>query len=158
MDQSQTFEIRLVGQQAGLESQPYFISIGLLVDRPPRLTLRSSGVGKRVTPQARIPLHLRAQDDFGLASAALELEQTIPRESKPETSTRKSPLELPPSEKGAGLTDFEAQPVAALTEYALPAGTLIKVRATADAQCAQGAQSGASRWLAFQLVTAEELI
>ncbi len=47
MDRSQTFEIRLLGSQAGLESKPYFVSIGLLVDRPPRLTLRSSGVGKR---------------------------------------------------------------------------------------------------------------
>lgn len=157
MEQSQTFEIRLVGRQAGLESKPYFVSIGLLVDRPPRLTLRSSGVGKRVTPQAKIPLQLRAQDDFGLIALALELEQTVPRENKPETSVRKIAVELPEAAAGASQTDFESQPVTALSEYGLAAGTLIKLRATADDNCAQGVQNGASRWLSFQLVTPEEL-
>ena len=157
MDRSQTFEIRLLGSQAGLESKPYFVSIGLLVDRPPRLTLRSSGVGKRVTPQAKIPLRLRAQDDFGLTSLALEMEQTVPSEKKPETSVRKTAIELPEPAAGEKLTDFEIQPVASLAQYGLAAGTLVKLRATGDDNCAQGAQAGASRWLSFQLVTAEEL-
>ncbi|HVX58959.1 MAG TPA: hypothetical protein VHC19_00100 [Pirellulales bacterium] len=157
MDQSQTFEIRLVGRQAGLESKPYFVSIGLLVDRPPRLTLRSSGVGKRVTPQAKIPLQLRAQDDFGLKSLAMEMEQTVPSEKKTETSVRKTAIELPEPAAGEKLTDFETQPLASLAQYGLAAGTLVKLRATGEDNCAQGAQAGASRWLSFQLVTAEEL-
>src|SRR5690606_38649326 len=105
-----------------------YLSIGLLVDRPPRLSLRSSGVGKRVTPQARIPLQLRAQDDFGLASLAIELEQTVPREEKPETSTRQIKVDLPPSSDNRPPTDFEDQPTIALLEYALAAGTLVKLR------------------------------
>lgn len=157
MKDAQTFEIRLVGRRANLESKPYYLSIGLLVDRPPRLSLRSSGVGKRVTPQARIPLQLRAQDDFGLAGLAIELEQTVPREEKPETSTRQIKVDLPPSADNRPPTDFEDQPTIALAEYALAAGTLAKLRAAATDNCAQGAQAAASRWLSFQIVTAEEL-
>ncbi|HUY88619.1 MAG TPA: hypothetical protein VMV10_07790, partial [Pirellulales bacterium] len=157
MKQAQTFEIRLVGRQAKLESKPYYLSIGLLIDRPPRLSLRSSGVGKRVTPQARIPLQLRVQDDFGLANLALELEQTVPREDEPETSMRQIAIELPPAVENRLPTDFEDQPTVALAEYALASGTLIKLRAAATDNCAQGSQQGASRWLSFQVVTAEEL-
>ncbi|HEV7224946.1 MAG TPA: hypothetical protein VGN42_19740 [Pirellulales bacterium] len=157
MQEAQTLEIRLVGRQAQLESKPYYVSIGLLIDRAPRLSLRSSGVGKRVTPQAKIPLHLRAQDDFGLASLGLELEQTVPHENKPQTSTRRIAIELPAEADGRAATDFETQPVVALAEYALAAGTLVKLRAAATDNRAQGSQEAASRWLNFQLATPEEL-
>jgi len=157
MQAAQTLEIRLVGRQAHLESKPYYLSIGLLVDRAPRLSLRSSGVGKRVTPQAKIPLHLRAQDDFGLVSLALELEQTVPHENKPEVSTRQMAIELPPEADGRPATDFEDEPKTALAEYALAAGTLVKLRAVATDNRAQGSQEAASRWLNFQIVTPEEL-
>ena len=157
MKQAQTFEIRLIGRRAKLESKPYFLSIGLLIDRPPRLSLRSSGVGKRVTPQARIPLDLRVQDDFGLASLGLELEQTVPREDQPQTSTKQIAIELPPPVDDRPPREFEDQPTFALSEYALASGTLVKLRAAATDNCAQGGQPGASRWLSFQIVTPEEL-
>ena len=76
-----------------------------MIDREPRLTLRSAGVGKRVTPQARIPLAIHAADDFGLADLALEIEKTDLAGEKPETTTKRVELEkfgaddaaLPPS-------------------------------------------------------------
>ncbi len=41
MAESQTLEIKLVDAQAHLDSKPYFISLGLLQDRIPRVTVRS---------------------------------------------------------------------------------------------------------------------
>ncbi len=81
-------ELRLVSAASGLASKPYFLTIGLLYDREPRLTLRSAGVGKRVTPQARIPLAIHAADDFGLADLALEIEKTELGGEKPVTTSQ----------------------------------------------------------------------
>ncbi|HEX3726041.1 MAG TPA: hypothetical protein VHV08_07345, partial [Pirellulales bacterium] len=73
MSESMALEFRLVGQRGALSSKPYFLAIGLLHDREPRLTIRSAGVGRRVTPAARIPLAVHATDDFALAALNLEV-------------------------------------------------------------------------------------
>jgi hypothetical protein len=157
MKEAQTFQIGLVGEEGALASKPYYLSIGLLIDREPRVSIRSSGVGRRVTPQARIPLALHAADDFGLAALAIEIEQVVPKEEKPETKTERIALDLPASTPDALPTDVDQQPTFALSEHVLAAGTLLKLRAQATDNCAQGAQTGSSRWLTFQVVTAEEL-
>src|SRR5204862_297592 len=79
MKESQTLEIQLVASETGLSSRPYFLPIGLLKDREPRVTVRSTGVGRRITPQARLPLILQALDDFGLTRLSWELERTVQR-------------------------------------------------------------------------------
>lgn len=157
LEEPVTFEFQLSGK-SGLESKPYFVSFGILNDRAPRLTLRSSGVGRRITPVARIPLHLRAIDDFGIGQIAVELEETHLVDSKPVTSTQ-SPL----SEKfelsdGAKLPlDVNREPTVGIGEYSLNPGTSVRIRGNASDACVLGAQSAESRWLAFQVVTAEEL-
>ncbi|HJT36555.1 MAG TPA: hypothetical protein VJ783_31320 [Pirellulales bacterium] len=157
MREPQTLEISLISSEGNLESKPYYLSIGLLIDRPPRVLARSSGVGRRVTPQARIPLALHASDDFGLTSLTAEIEATVPKEEKPETKLHKVSLELPPSVPENPPTDFEIQPMIGLTEYSVAPGTIVKLRGAAVDNCAQGSQTGASRWLTFQVVTPEEL-
>jgi hypothetical protein len=163
MKEAQTFQIGLVGQEGGLSSKPYYLSVGLLIDREPRVSIRSSGVGRRVTPQARIPLALHAADDFGLATLSLEMERMVPKEEKPETKTDRVKLDLPagaPSDTptvGTLPTDVDLQPTLVLSEHLLNPGTLVKLRAQATDNRAQGAQTGSSRWLTFQVVTPEEL-
>ena len=161
MKEAQTFQIGFVGQEGGLASKPYYLSIGLLIDREPRVSIRSSGVGRRVTPQARIPLAVHAADDFGLATLALEMEQVVPKEEKPETKTERIGLDLP-ARSGASATsalptDVDLQPTLALSEHLLAPGTALKLRAQATDNRAQGAQTGSSRSLTFQVVTPEEL-
>jgi hypothetical protein len=151
-------EFRLVGEQGGLASKPYFLSIGLLRDREPRLTLRSSGVGRRITPVARIPLAIHATDDFGIASLGLESERTQLLEEKPQTDLSKQDLALGQLAADAPpridvLLDHELK----LADQQLAPGNLIRLRSTATDACALGAQQGYSRWLAFQIVSADEL-
>ena len=67
-----TLEIVLTSARTGLTSKPTFLSIGLLKDREPRVTLRAVGVGGHVTPVATIPLTVAATDDFGLAALRLQ--------------------------------------------------------------------------------------
>ncbi|MGH7139192.1 MAG: hypothetical protein ACREHD_25895, partial [Pirellulales bacterium] len=157
MKEAQTFEIGLVGQEGGLMSKPYFLSIGLLIDREPRVSIRSSGVGRRVTPQARIPLTVHAADDFGITALALQLERTYLKDEKPETQSEQVAMELPPLSPDAAPTDLDEQPTLPLGEHSLAPGTMLKVRGQATDNRAQGPQIGSSRWLSFQVVTPEEL-
>ena len=160
MSEAQTFEIKLVDAAAGLESKPHFISLNLLVDRVPRVAMRSSGVGRRVTPTATIPLALRAIDDFGLSAVEIDVEQSIPKEDKPEVQMHQLPVSLPEPADGTSatpLTEFETDQSALLKTYAVAAGQTIRLRGQATDNRAEGGQPGQSRWLSFQVVTPEEL-
>jgi hypothetical protein len=158
MKEPVTFEFQLVSQNGGLTSKPHFLTIGILNDRPPRLTVRSSGVGRRVTPVARVPLHLRVIDDFGVAELALDLEETRIVESKP-ASTMHHPLEEKFTLEGGEKlpTDIEREPQVALSQFGLIPGATVRVRGKATDACVLGTQSAESRWLSFQVVSAEEL-
>jgi hypothetical protein len=72
-DERQRFRIELVGERAGLVSQPIPIAIGLKNDRKPSVRLRYSGVGQRITPNALIPLNMEARDDYGLIDAKIDV-------------------------------------------------------------------------------------
>jgi hypothetical protein len=157
MQEAVTFEVQLVGN-SGLNSKPHFLTIGLLNDRPPRLTLRSSGVGRRVTPVARIPLHLRAIDDFGVVQLSLDLEATRIVDSKPVTAEHQPLKETFEAAEGQKLsTDLERTPQVELKEFDLIPGVTVRIRGKAGDACVMGPQSAESRWLAFQVVSAEEL-
>lgn len=155
-----TFEFQLVSE-TGLESKPQFLTIGLLNDRPPRLTLRSSGVGRRITPVARIPLQCRIVDDYGLREVILEAEDTRIVDSKPVTAIKPWKTETfdgASSPGGAKLPlEFDTNPMFPVAELALTPGSGLRVRARAADACVLGSQSAESRWLAFQIVSVDEL-
>jgi len=153
-----TLEILLVGRQGGLSSKPYYVSLGLLKDREPRVTLRSSGVGRRITPSARVPLVLRALDDFGLKGLGVELEQSAPVAEKPKTSSRRIDVDGPPADAADGpVKEIERQTAIALSGMAPQPGVTVRLRGLATDQSAEGSQTGFSRWLSFQVVKPEEL-
>lgn len=156
MQESMALEFRLKGQRGGLASKPYFLAIGLLKDREPRVTIRSSGVGRRVTPVARIPLTLRANDDFGLASLALDLERTSLVEDKPQVEVKREDLDLGTA-GGPQRTEIELEHELQLASRGLSPGNSLKLRGAAQDASTLGAQAGNSRWLAFQVVSSEEL-
>ena len=115
-----SLRIVLVSKESGLESHPQTVSIGELPDRPPRLSMRHSGVRLRVTPEATIPLTVSVRDDFGVYGAAVHL--TVPaltagkpvdEEAAPETPKTPEPpkTEAPPDgEKPADPAKPEATP------------------------------------------------
>jgi hypothetical protein len=158
MQEAETLELRLLAEESGLTSKPYFVTLGLLHDREPRLTLRSSGVGRRVTPQARIPLAMHAVDDFGLASIGLELERTELSGDKSQTTSSRWELENFTAESGQSLPlAADRASLVPLAEKSLAPGQAIRLRARAEDRCALEAHTGYSRWLGFQIVTPEEL-
>ena len=154
---TQTLEFQLVGQRGALASKPFFLTIGLLVDRSPRVTIRVTGVGRRVTPTARIPLAIRAIDDFGIAQLAADLELTQIVDSKPQASTHEPFLEKLAVDGQALPLDVERQPVLKLADLNAVPGNLLRIRGRATDDCVLGAQDGSSRWVPLQIVTPEEL-
>jgi hypothetical protein len=157
MKASTSLEFQLVAADSGLSSKPYFLSIGLLVDRPPRVSVRVTGVGRRVTPTARIPLTIRSLDDFGVANMAADLELTQFVDSKPQISMHQPYTEsfTPDNEKLP--TDMEKQVMVKLAEVSAVPGNIVRLRGTATDACVLGPQQGTSRWIPLQVVTPEEL-
>jgi hypothetical protein len=154
---TQTLEFQLIGEHGSLASKPFFLTIGLLVDRPPRVTIRVTGVGRRVTPTARIPLAIRGVDDFGIAQIGADLELTRVVDSKPQASVHQ-PFVENLTEGGQSLPpDVQREPVIKLAELEATPGNLLRIRGRATDACALGAQEGTSRWVPLEVVTPEEL-
>jgi hypothetical protein len=76
-------------------TRPHRVFVAALPDKAPRVELDLTGIGAQVTPQVRMPVVVKTVDDFGLASARLDVAvddkppQLIPVES--EVLNRKSP-------------------------------------------------------------------
>ena len=155
-----TLEIVLKSAENGLDSRPSFLSIGLLRDREPRVSLRALGIGARVTPVATIPLTLAATDDFGLAALRIQEERTsvVESDEKPEQTTAKTTINLPfESDPGNPTLDRQIRHDASLQANSPKPGTILRFTGEADDHCVQGTQTGRSSALTLQVVSADEL-
>jgi hypothetical protein len=156
-----TLEVALTSNRTGLDSRPAFLSVGLLRDREPRVTLRAVGVGGHVTPVATIPLNVAATDDFGLAALRLQLERTTTTgdKDKPVTKTWRETVQvpLPAGEAGRAPLDHQARHEVPLQADPPPPGTILRFVGEADDHCARGTQTGRSTPLQLQVVSPEEL-
>jgi len=157
MQEALTLELTLVGRLGHLSSKPYFLTIGVLIDREPRVMVRSSGVGRRVTPQAKIPLALRVLDDFGITSVNLQAERTGIVQEKLKTTLAEIDLGAPDARTGGGATEFEQSHIFQVSQQKPAVGDVLKLRASASDNFVLGKHTGYSRWLTFQIVTPEEL-
>ena len=158
MQQPMAIEMRMLDRETGLASKPYYLSIGILDDREPRITIRSTGVGRRITAQAKIPLALRVVDDFGIARLDLEVERTIVAGDKVKTSQlRFDVAKAKPDMTDDELKQWEQDYQLAVAKTEVGPGAVIKIRGAATDACLTGPQTGYSRWVAFQVVTPEEL-
>ena len=153
-----TLEIQLTSDRTGLASRPAFLSLGLLKDREPRVTLRAQGVGAHVTPVATIPLTIGATDDLGLAALRLKIERTTHAEDKAEPVTTKQTIPLPlAAEGGRAVLDHQARHDVDLQAAPPPVGAMIRLQAEADDRCARGVQVGRSGVVHLQVVAPDEL-
>jgi hypothetical protein len=165
-----TLEIVLTGRKTGLDSRPAFLSIGILRDREPRVTVRAQGVGSHVTPVATVPLSIAATDDLGLAALRLRIDRTLiapsddpgraptPEGAGPESKTQNTKVDLPlPPAGNRLLLDQQVRHDLVLRADPPEVGTLIRIVAEADDHCTRGAQTGRSSVLALQVVSVEEL-
>ena len=155
-----TLEVLLTSAETGLASRPSFLSIGILRDREPRVTLRALGVSSRVTPVATIPLSIAATDDFGLAELRLQFDRTVIVEEKEkfEPKTQRTTVPFPlPLDPARPLLDHQVRHEVLLQADQPPVGAVLRFVVEATDRCARGSQTGRSSVLALQVVPPDEL-
>jgi hypothetical protein len=153
-----TLEIVLTSSKTGLTARPAFLSIGLLRDREPRVSLRAVGIGTHVTPVATIPLTLGATDDLGLAALRLQIERLVSPAEKAPPKTARATVTLPlPDENGRPVLDHQVRHEVLLQSDPPAVGTVLRFVGEADDHCVRGAQTGRSSVLSLQVVAPEEL-
>ena len=154
--------IQFVSAEADLVSVPRPISIDVLADRPPRISLMHSGVRQRITNVATIPLKVSAKDDFGLSALSLRMrvdeqgggtqsESSRDQENEGQTSPLYGP-QTPATKRG-----IEESRDIQVASYHPAIGDLLLVSADAGDDCFEGAQTSTSRTIAFRIVPSEEL-
>ncbi len=153
-----TLEVQVTSESTGLDSRPTFLSIGLLKDREPRVTLKAQGVGGHVTPVATIPLSLAATDDFGLAKFRLNAERTSQADDKAEPTTTRQAIAIPMAADGTrAVLDHQARHDVDLQAAPPAIGTILRFQAEAEDRSARGAQVGRSGAVQLQVVSPDEL-
>jgi hypothetical protein len=158
LKEAMTLEILLTSVATRLSSQPVFLSIGLLRDREPRVTLRAVGIGSHVTPVATIPLTIGATDDLGLAALRLHADRTTHTDDKAEPKTQRATVAITlPPETGRPVLDHQVRHDVVLQSDPPKVGTVLRFVAEAEDRCAGGAQTGRSSALALSVVSPDEL-
>ena len=153
-----TLEVELTSKETGLTSKPAYLSIGILKDREPRVTLRALGIGPRVTPVATIPLSIAAIDDFGLGAVRLQSERTSSDGEKGEPKTVKKTIALPLAlDPARPVLDHQARQEIELQAESPPIGAVLRFMAEAEDRCARGVQVGRSSPILVQVVSPNEL-
>ena len=156
--EAMTMEIELTSTKTDLHSKPAYLSIGVMKDREPRVTLRALGVSAHVTPVATIPLSIAATDDMGLSVVRLQAERTSSEGEKGEPKTTKKTIPLPiPGDGTRTVLDHQARHDVELQAEQPAIGTILRFVAEAEDKCVRGVQVGRSTALQMQVVPANEL-
>ena len=154
---AKNFKIELTAAATGLQSPPTPLSVGLLSDTPPRVSLAYSGLRQRITPQATIPLTAQARDDFGVHALKLaaHAEWLDPGDQKKHAKDTAADLFGP--QHPAVEKDVQLSNTFAVASLSAPVGALVSLSAVADDERYEGAQTGKSKEATFRLVQPEEL-
>src|SRR5690606_34892939 len=129
-------------------------SLHLEPDRIPKVHLRVSGLGPLITPFARVPLEIEAEDDYRVDSLRLEWTLAAEVETGLEGGAGEVPLP-PPEEKERAVSAEPAWDVASL---AIKPERRLDLRVGAeDNDALHGAKTGWSRIVSFLVVTPERL-
>lgn len=149
-------EFEFESLETGLSARQQRVTLGLRVDRRPRVTLTQAGVGERVTPSARIPCSILAQDDLGLERLELELQVALSFQGGDGPTTRHLYPILEDSQ--ARETSIEQSRDVDLGVHGIDVGSVLRLTAEGIDQCHLGAQLGRSRTLTLRVVEPAQLM
>ncbi len=146
-------EITLVDTLGIAGAEPLVVEVEALDDCPPEVTLAARGIGDAVTPRARLPLEVRATDDYGVLALWLAL-------GHEDGEGRELPrLDL---WRGAAQAEVTSAPALELPGLDLPASGRLALTAVArdtrPPAPQSGPQLGRSHTTALRLVTPGELL
>jgi len=154
-ESSRSFAIEVVSEETGLRSHPHALDLALENDRPPKVTLRITGVRNRVTPIARIPSRVLAEDDGGIVSADLSV--TVRPAPTASGSPRSQRDVLYGPDDQAEERQVERDQEARLADLGAAPGETVEITGTAMDRCHLGPQIGRSSTRVLRVVRPEVL-
>lgn len=124
----QTLSFSLLDTDGVRNRGPIQLAVTAVPDEPPQVEIQLEGIGSAITPQARLPLSGKVEDDYGVNRVWLEyiIDETEPRESpltdraggsqiEINEAFEVAPLELKPGQKlllGGKAADNRSPPAA----------------------------------------------
>ncbi|MEZ6118647.1 MAG: hypothetical protein R3C28_19065 [Pirellulaceae bacterium] len=69
LEESLNWAVTLTDQDGITSEQPFRLVIGAVADSPPNLDITLKGIGTAITPQVRLPIQGKVEDDYGIKSA-----------------------------------------------------------------------------------------
>jgi hypothetical protein len=133
-------------------AEPLPLRLEAIPDAPPALSLTAHGVGERITPAARIPLLIKASDDYGLAGVWLEAGYTG-------RSGRRELAKTALLGSEVVTNSLEADYALDIQNMGLPSEGSITCTVVANDRCTVPAPNTArSEPATFRLVTVQELL
>ena len=149
LDRDQTLQFTLWDTDGIRSREPARISLSALADETPQVEVSAQGIGRAITPQARIPIFGKVRDDYGLAKTWLELsiDDAAPRES---LATLAAP----------GTREIAVNEWLDITDWKLSAKQKLQwaFRASDACDLDEGAHTGASPRFVLELVTPDQLL
>lgn len=144
--------IRLEDTEGVPPERPFQFSIHMVEDRTPVVQASIRGIGQMITAQARIPLRLKARDDYGIDSMLLRW--TL-QDAEGSENSAEEPLKLPglPTRK-----PLEAETAWDITRLKIEPEKRLNLQAGAsDNDAISGSKTGYSGIMSFLVVTPEKL-
>ena len=147
-----TCQIRLEDTEGVPPERPFQFSVHMVEDRPPVVQATPTGIGQMITSQARIPLLVKARDDYGIDSMLLRW--TL-QDSEGAESAAGEPLNVP----GVPTREPLAEPVDwDITRFRIKPEKRLNLQVGAvDNDKISGSKTGYSGIMSFLIVTPEKL-
>lgn len=129
-------------------TEPFPIDLVAIPDHAPRVEATPIDIGSAVTPSARIPLHARVGDDYGVARLLVEV-------SGASTEATRREVAIEASDR----REFEQTIALEVSSLQPTLGRRLQVAVVAvDAESLDGANEGRSESHVFDVVAADELL
>ncbi|MHC5040272.1 MAG: hypothetical protein ACYTHM_23430 [Planctomycetota bacterium] len=134
-------------------ADPVRLPLRVIPDKAPVVGLRLMGISERITPRARIPMHIVIRDDHGVMRAELTHVVEVRKPKRETTEGRKA---IPNLTRGTKDQIFEE--VAEAEAYEVKPGMFLRLKVEAtDGDTLKGPNVGRSETFALKVVTGEEL-
>lgn len=105
VDRDLRFRYELLSEEGyATGKKPVVFAVRAVVDRRPQVGIPVPGRRKQVTPQAKVPLRIEAEDDYGIKDLVLRLRPEAPGEASPQAIEE---VELTGFEIGATEVELE---------------------------------------------------
>jgi hypothetical protein len=146
----------------GISAQaPYRYFLGVVMDQPPELDVRLTGIGSAITPIAKIPVQAKVTDDYGVRQLNVTLSPVATSGEGDQVATEMISVSPELDRQGTAATELDLRDRVSNGELSelLPGGAVNLMVEASDDYDLQGAQHVTrSQVFRLQIVAAEELL